>query len=365
MQHNLESISRNFQILGDFIRARPFGNGHIHDTYIAEYNQGGTPVRYIHQRINHNIFRDPPQLMYNIQKVTEHIRKKMVALNISQSSSKTLTLIHSCAGLPYFEDRKGNFWRTYIFIEKGTSYDSVTGPGHVYEAAKAFGTFQLMLSDLSISQLATVIPDFHNTPKRFSSLQQAVEADSYNRVHHARPEIEFAIQQQDMCSIVVDLQKNKELPERIAHNDTKINNVIIDDSSGQGKCVIDLDTVMAGSILYDFGDMVRTATCLAPEDEVNLDKVHVELPLFEALVRGYLNATNGFLQQSEKQHLVLSGKLIAFETGIRFLTDYLQGDTYFKVYRTNHNLDRCRAQFKLVQSIIEQEHLMDKLVAKF
>jgi Ser/Thr protein kinase RdoA (MazF antagonist) len=230
-----------------------------------------------------------------------------------------------------------------------------------FEAARAFGQFQKLLADLPGARLHDTIPDFHNTPKRFAAFQKAIAADSASRVNGAAKEIKFAFEHKPMTNILLDAG----LPERVTHNDTKFNNVMLDDATGEGVCVIDLDTVMPGLALYDFGDMVRTTTSPAKEDEKDLSLVTMQFPMFEALVRGYLSTAAEFLTPAEKRFLAFSGKLITFEIALRFLADHLAGDVYFKVHRENHNLDRCRTQFKLVQSIEEQEHAMNKLVASW
>ena len=227
-----------------------------------------------------------------------------------------------------------------------------------FRPAKAFGRFQQLLAELPAPRLHDTIPDFHHTPKRFSALEQAIAADAAGRAALAKPEIEFALAHQPIAGVLLDAN----LPERVTHNDTKFNNVMLDDATGEGICVIDLDTVMPGLAPYDFGDMVRTTTSPAMEDERDLSKVTMQFPMFEALVRGYLSSAGAFLTNAEKQLLAFSGKLITFEIGIRFLADYLMGDTYFKVHREGHNLDRCRTQFKLVESIERQEEKMDRLV---
>jgi aminoglycoside phosphotransferase (APT) family kinase protein len=229
-----------------------------------------------------------------------------------------------------------------------------------FKAARAFGEFQRQLADLPAPRLHDTIPDFHHTPKRFAALEAAIRADAAGRAKLARAEIDFALAHQPMTRVLLEAN----LPERVTHNDTKFNNVMLDEATGEGICVIDLDTVMPGLALYDFGDMVRTTTSPAKEDERDLTKVTMQFPMFEALVRGYLAAAGGFLTPAEKQRLAFSGKLITFEIGIRFLTDYLAGDVYFKVHRDGHNLDRCRTQFKLVESIAQQEDAMNKLVEK-
>jgi hypothetical protein len=246
----------------------------------------------------------------------------------------------------------------YRFIETAHTYDAATSMGQAFQAAKAFGRFQQLLVNLPAPRLHDTIADFHHTPKRFKALEQAIASDVANRAILVRPEIEFAFAHQSITSVLLDAN----LPERITHNDTKFNNVMLDDVTGEGICVIDLDTVMPGLVLHDFGDMVRTTTSPTDEDEQDLSRVTMQFPMFEALVRGYLTSAGGFLTVAEKQHLVFSGKLMTFEQGIRFLTDYLAGDAYYKVRRDEHNRDRCRTQFKLIDSIEQQEEKMVRLI---
>ncbi|MEI7881569.1 MAG: aminoglycoside phosphotransferase family protein [bacterium] len=355
MKHNLDAIVRNFQILGEFKEAGPYGSGHINDTYCVVFSQGGAAVRYIFQRINHLIFKNPVALMDNIWRVTGHLQCKLER----DQSRRALTLILARDGKPYYRDSDGNTWRAYIFVEKAKTFDAVESPKQAFEAARAFGQFQCLLADLPAPRLHETIPDFHHTPKRFAALERAIEADVCNRAVLAKPEIDFVLRRKDLVSVLLDAS----LPERVTHNDTKFNNVMLDDATGEGICVIDLDTVMPGLALYDFGDMVRTTTSPAREDERDLSLVRMQFPMFEALVRGYLSASGDVLTKAEKQHLAFSGKLITLEIGIRFLTDLLMGDTYFKIHREQHNLDRCRTQLKLVESIEQQEDSMNRLVA--
>jgi hypothetical protein len=362
MSHNIRAVAQQFQIEGRFLSSEPYGNGHINDTYAATYQQGDGARRYIHQRINHDIFKDPISVMENVGRITAYLRHKLLARNLSDVDRQTLTLIPATNNQIYYQDEAGNVWRTYLLIEDAQTYDVVTSPAQAYEVGKAFGNFQKQLDDLPGPRLRETIPDFHHTLKRFQALQAAIEADRANRARSARAEIDFALQHESVAGVLIELQEQGHIPERVTHNDTKINNVMIDNRSGQGICVIDLDTVMPGLALYDFGDMVRTATCLAAEDEQDLSKVFMQMPLFEKLAQGYLEAAGDFLTPAEVDHLAFSGKLITFEIGIRFLTDYLNGDTYFKTHRPDQNLDRCRTQFKLAQSIIEQEDAMTRLV---
>ena len=356
LKHDVRAVARQFQLHGEFLEATPYGSGHINDTYCAVFDQAGVKNRYILQRINHNIFKNPVALMENIHRVTVHLAYK--AGGTSDFSRRVLTLVSTRDGGFYHRDAEGNHWRAYLLIEKARTYDAVESTEQAFKAARAFGNFQKLLADLPAPRLHDTIPDFHHTPKRFANLEKAIEANVAKRCDLARAEIEFALRHKAMCSMLLDAN----LPERVTHNDTKFNNVMLDDATGEGICVIDLDTVMPGLALYDFGDMVRTTTSPTREDELDLTKVGMQFPMFEALVRGYLSTAAEFLTPAEKKLLPLSGKLITFEIGIRFLTDYLAGDVYFKVHREHHNLDRCRTQFKLVESIESQEERMNQLV---
>lgn len=356
MRHDLRAIASEFQIYGHFLSAEPYGTGHINDTYCAVFEQGGTRVRYIFQRINHHVFKSVVKLMGNVSRVTTHLNAK--AGELPDGSRRALSLIPTRDAQSYHVDGEGGHWRVYVFIEGARTLDAVECPRQAFEAAKAFARFQELLADFPPPRLNETIPDFHHTPKRFSALERAVETDPVNRAVLARPEIGFALRRKQMTSTLLEAN----LPERVTHNDCKLTNAMLDDATGEGICVIDLDTVMPGLALYDFGDMVRTMTSTAVEDERDLSKVRAEFPLFEALTRGYLASASRFLTPGEKRLLVFSGRLITFEIGIRFLTDFLEGDTYFKVQCESHNLDRCRTQFKLIESLEQQEEQMEKLV---
>ncbi len=358
--YDLKQIGANFTIHGDFVSSAPYGSGHINDTFSSTYDQGGTQIRYIFQRINHNIFKNPPALMENIKRVTEHQRRKTA--DMDEASRRALTLIETNDGGVYHCDQDGNHWRCYIFIEKAKTYDVLETSGQAYQAAKSFGEFQKTLVDLPGERLHETIPHFHDTPKRYENFEAALKTDKYNRAIAAKTEIEFVQARQTMTSKLLDLNAKGEIPERVTHNDTKLNNVMLDDATSEGICVIDLDTVMPGLALYDFGDMVRTGTSPAAEDEKDLSKVKMQMPMFEALLQGYLSSASEFLTPAEIENLPFSGKLITLEIGIRFLTDFLEGDVYFKTHRDGHNLDRCRTQFKLVESIEDQEDAMMELL---
>jgi len=361
LKHDLQAIAALFALPGRFQSAIPYGSGHINDTYALTCDEGGAPVRYIAQRINHNVFKDPASLMRNIARVTAHQAAKLRAAGATDPR-RSLRIVPSLGGEPFARDAEGNTWRLYVFIERARTYDAIETPAQAREAARAFGEFQKQLTDLPGERLVETIPDFHNTPKRLEALLDAIEKDPLGRVAATRPEIDFILARKELTRVLLDLHAAGAMPERITHNDTKLNNVMLDDKTQEGICVIDLDTVMPGLALYDFGDMVRTATSPRPEDELDLSLIVMQMPMFRALVDGYLSTAHDFLTPAERDHLAFSGKLITLEIGIRFLTDYLLGDTYFKIHREHHNLDRCRTQLKLVASIEEQEAEMNEIV---
>ena len=361
-QHDLRSIAGLFHIYGDFVEAAPYGTGHINDTYAAVFDQSGGPVRYIFQRINHHVFKNPSAVMENVSRVTAHVRQKLEEGQSDQISRRVLTLVPTHDGRMWDRDAEGNHWRCYLFIEKATTHDQIKSPAQAFQAAKAFGTFQKMLADLPAPRLRDTIPNFHHTRSRFDALRQAVQEDACQRAASVQREIDFCLQRESMVDVLLGLQARGLVPERVTHNDTKLDNVMIDDATGEGICVIDLDTVMPGLVLYDFGDLCRTGTRPTAEDERDLSKVEMRLDMFEALVRGYLASAGDFLNTTEKDHLAFSAKLITFEIGLRFLTDYLQGDRYFKIHRDGHNADRARVQFKMVESFERNEQAMAKVV---
>ncbi len=350
------AAARQFQIDGEFVGAQPFGSGHINDTYRVIFQMGGKPTSHILQRINRNVFKNPDALMENIQRVTAHLGTE-VADQLDRDR-RALRLIPTRSGNAWLVDEDGDYWRAYFYISGARTYDAVENPEQAFQAARAFGRFQGLLATLPSPRLHDTIPDFHNTPKRFDALLAAISADTAGRAMLANQEIEFALRREPIAGVLL----NANLPERVTHNDTKFNNVMLDDITGEGICVVDLDTVMPGLAPYDFGDMVRTTTSPTEEDERDLSKVTMQFHMFEALLRGYLSSAGGFLTKEERRLLAFSSKLITFEIGIRFLTDHLSGDTYFKIHREGHNLDRCRAQFKLLESIEQQEERMERLV---
>jgi len=358
----LAEVADRFQIFGSLLEAVPHGSGHINDTYACTFSVAGTRVRYILQRINRRVFPDAGALMGNIGRVTAGLHRRLAESGVADASRCALTVVPSREGRPWVEDAAGDCWRCYLFIEGARTYDTVDNPRHAFEAAAAFGRFQVMLADLEGPRLHETIPHFHHTRERLRRLEQARDRDAAGRSADVTAEWDAIRRRESLVDILVDLHADGSLPERITHNDTKVNNVMIDDATGRGICVIDLDTVMPGLSLYDFGDMVRTATSPAAEDERDLSRVGVRLPMFEALVRGYLSAAGEMLTPVEKAHLVPAGKLITLESAIRFLTDHLDGDVYFKTSRDGHNLDRCRTQLALVADMERQEEDLHRIV---
>ena len=364
MAVDIPFIASKFDLRGTVLEALPYGSGHINDTYRMRVNQGGRIIDYILQRINHHIFPNVPALMDNIQRVTTHIRQKWEAKQ-QDGSRNVLTIVPARDGAPFVKDADGSYWRIYVFIADTASFDFVSEPAQAYEAAFTFGQFQMNLADLGGPALSEPIPDFHNTPKRFQAFLAALKADALNRAASAKPEIDFVLSWQDKLSYVTDGLAKGTIPSRVTHNDTKINNILLDKDTGKGLCVIDLDTVMPGSVLYDFGDEARTSTATAAEDERDLSKVQFRMDMFEGLAHGYLDAVRTMLTGEELRLLSFAGPLMTFEVGLRFLTDFLDGDHYFKIHRENHNLDRCRTQFELVRQMMAAQDKMQSIINKY
>jgi hypothetical protein len=363
-EQQLQEISKRFQIYGEILHAETLKIGHINETYTATYDQGGTRVRYIHQKINKHVFKNPAAVMKNVMRVTTHIRKKLEARKVRDVTRRSLIVIPTRDGKSFHQNGDQEVWRTFVFVEGVETYESVQTPQQAFQAGRAFGEFQHLLVDLPGERLVETIPDFHHTRKRFTALQAAIEKDHYNRAKDAKEEIEFALKHEAVVDVLLDGMAKGRIPERITHNDTKFNNVMLDVLTGEAMCIVDLDTVMPGCALYDFGDMVRTTTSPTLEDETDLSKVKMQMPMFKKLAEGYISTAGQFLTRAEKSHIAFSGKLITFEIGIRFLTDFLSGDSYFRIHRAGHNLDRCRTQFKLVESIERQEEAMQRYADK-
>jgi Ser/Thr protein kinase RdoA (MazF antagonist) len=352
-----------FDCPGELIESVPWGSGHINNTFRATYRYGSRVRRYIYQQINHHVFKDVPALMENISWVTRHLRANFEATGVQDIDRRVLTLVPTRDGNDFHKDDSGNFWRAYTCIENARGIDIVESTGQAFEAAKAFGEFQSQLADLPV-RLHETIPDFHHARSRFDALMKAIEADAVNRAASVKGEIAFISERESLVDSIHDLMASGALPERVTHNDTKLNNVLMDVKTEEALCVIDLDTVMPGSILFDFGDMVRTTTSKVAEDNCDPDKVGMDLQYYEALVRGYLETAAGFLTRKEIEMLPMSGQYITHQLGIRFLTDFLEGDHYFKTSREDQNLHRCRKQILMVRSMEHQFEAMSRTVEK-
>lgn len=355
----------NFQYEGILVDERPYGSGHINDTFlltfaIAEMGQ----IKVILQRMNTEVFTQPVELMENILGVTSYLRKKIIE-NGGDPERETLNVINTTEGLPYFIDSKGDYWRSYKFITDATSYDAVESADDFYQSAVSFGNFQRLLADYPAETLHETIKGFHDTKARFQVFKKAVEDDVMHRADSVRKEIQFVLDHEDVANCFWELQQKGEIPLRVTHNDTKLNNIMIDNKTGKGICVIDLDTVMPGLAMNDFGDSIRFGASTAAEDEQDLDKVWCDMDLFDIYTKGYIEGCGGKLTEREIELLPMGAKVMTFECGMRFLTDYLQGDTYFKIHREHQNLDRCRTQFKLVEDMEKKWYTMQEIVRKY
>lgn len=348
---------KNYILDSEVIECIPHGSGHINDTYLVITEQG---KRYIFQRINTTIFKNKTAVMENISKVTTYL-KEQIKKNGGNPERETLNLIYTVEGTPYYEDATG-FYRMYRFVEGTISKDQVETPEDFYESAVAFGNFQSMLSEFPAEELEETLPDFHNTPKRFDRFCQVVAEDKCGRAHMVLKEIRFVMEHEWLAKELYRLAEEGRLPLRVTHNDTKLNNVMLDETTGKGICVVDLDTVMPGLSVNDFGDSIRFGASTAAEDEVDLDKVSCDLELFRVYTKGFLEGCKGRLTEEEVKALPLGAMTMTFECGMRFLTDFLEGDVYFKIHRPNHNLDRCRTQFTLVEDMEKKRGEMDKIV---
>ncbi len=350
-------INRN-EILGHFdigAVTESYGNGHINDTFLV------TMPRYILQRINTSIFRNPEELMENIENVTGFLREKLGEAG-EDFERGTLQVVPAKDGGSFYKVDDDNVFRVYRFVEGTKSIENSKTPKDLYEAGVGFGHFQKLLADFPVEKLHETIQDFHHTPKRIEALREAIRQDRAGRAGSVQREIDFALENASWADCVVKGMEAGRIPVRVTHNDTKINNILFDRDTGKAVCVIDLDTVMPGSMLYDFGDALRIGGSSAAEDETDLDKVWFEEGAFEAFAKGYLSEMRETLTEAEMALLPLSVKLMTYECGIRFLTDYLNGDTYFKIHREHHNLDRARNQFKLVADIGNKEARLAQLV---
>jgi hypothetical protein len=355
----------NFKYEGRLKRGEVYGNGHINDTFLLVFDIAGMgSMKVILQRMNTDIFLKPVELMENIMGVTAHLRRKIIE-NGGDPDRETLNVIPALDGKPYYRDSRGDYWRSYRYITDATCYDQVEKTEDFYQSAVAFGNFQCLLADYPADTLHETIEGFHDTRARFGAFQNAVKEDVMGRAASVQREIEFVLEREELANYFVSLQEKGELPVRVTHNDTKLNNIMIDNKTGKALCVIDLDTVMPGLAMNDFGDSIRFGASTAAEDERDLSKVSCDMNLFEIYTKGFIEGCAGRLTEREIALLPMGAKLMTFECGMRFLADYLQGDVYFKTQREAHNLDRCRTQFQLVADMEAKWDTMEAIVEKY
>ena len=361
----IEKIAENFQFKGTLVDIRPWGNGHINDTYLMGFEIDNKEcVRYILQRINKNVFPKPEEVMENVVNVTTHLHKKIVE-NGGDPYRETLNIIPAKSGMSYYKESDENYWRAMIFITDASSHDVAENAEEFYQSAVAFGRFQSLLADFPAEELHETIKNFHNTKSRFDTFKKALEEDVADRAKYVKDEIQFVLDREKDASYFVDLIDKHEVPIRVTHNDTKLNNIMIDNQTHEGICVIDLDTTMPGIAMYDFGDSIRFGASTGEEDEKDLSKISCSMELFEAYTKGFIEGCDGKLTEKEIELLPMGAKVLTYECGMRFLTDYLQNDVYFKTSRKEHNLDRARTQFKLVADMEKKWNQMQSIVKKY
>ena len=360
----LESIAAAFEIPGHFVSAAPLGSGHIHATYLVSHQHAGRSLGTVLQRLNRSVFPEPARVMENVARVTAHQHAALAREGAPDAERRALRLVPPRAGGLAHVDASGETWRAFVFVEGAHSHDVVRGPVDARAAAEAFGRFQAQLVDLPAPPLHEVLPRFHDARWRLEQLLEAARADACGRLHEVRGELDFVLRREGVVDRLAALRAAGRLPGRIAHNDTKINNVLFDDASGEAICVIDLDTVMPGLGVHDFGDLVRTAASPTAEDERDLSKVGLREDLFAALAEGYLRGTRAFLTEAERAELGFASRLLTLMVGMRFLADHLSGDRYFRIHRPGQNLDRARTQLRLVASMEERAGRMEEIVGK-
>jgi hypothetical protein len=360
MDYNLKEIFESFTSEGTFLKGEPYGSGHIHDTFRIETKEKDKDD-YIVQRLNNKIFKNIPELQENIQRVTVHLQNKLKSVPGSNIKRESLKLIPAHDGKSWIVDRNGNYWRMYIFISNHRSYNIVDSPDKAFQGGKAIGRFQAMLSDMPGGPLYETIPSFHNIEKRLQTLSNKITENPAGRVDSVKNEISEVMKRAEEMRIILKLGREGKIPSRITHNDTKFNNILLDEND-KALCVIDLDTVMPGYVHYDFGDAIRTVTNTAAEDEKDLTKVKMNIGLFKAYSEGYLSETGKTLNEVEIEYLAFAPRLITYTIGVRFLTDYIDGDNYFKIHHEFHNIQRARAQLKLVMSMEDQYSDMQKII---
>lgn len=361
----VEQIISKFKIYGDFIEAKHFGNGHINETFLVSFDHDGLETKYILRKINNYVFKSPEIVVNNTVNVISHITKKLLEAGEENISKYVMELIETKNSKFYYIDDNKDYWCALVFIKDAYTVEFVETIEQAYQASKAFGRFQKYLIDADISKYNISIPNFHNLENRLIAFDVAIKDNVVGRLEKVTEETELANSNRHLSEKITSLINNNELPIRITHNDTKINNVMLNRETHEGECVIDLDTVMPGTVLSDFGDMVRTSTSPVEEDEKDTSKVTMRLEIFEALAKGYLQELAEILTEVEIKNLIYGAKVIVYEQAIRFLTDYIMNDVYYSVNYSEHNLIRARTQFALLKSIEKQSEEMEKIVKKY
>jgi len=360
LSSDYKTIFEVFAVQGTFATCTPIGEGHINDTFLVKTNETENPD-YVIQRINHLIFKNVDGLMTNILRVTSHLHKKLLQEPAKSGHSLAMRLIETNNHKTYFKDLHGNYWRCFEFVKNSTNHDAPLSPHRAFEGGKALGKFQFLLSDLPGEPLFEVLPDFHNLKKRLENFDRALSQNPVGRAESVKIELEKIQARANEMLLVYRLGEAGKIPVRITHNDTKFNNILFDNSEN-AICIIDLDTVMNGFILFDFGDAVRSLANMATEDEADLFKIHFDLPLYQSFAQGYFAEARKFLTPTEIEHLAFSAKLLTYIMGLRFLTDYIAGDVYYKIAKPDHNLIRARNQICLLESMEENFNKMQDVI---
>lgn len=365
MGSRLEQILFNFQLEGELLGIRPYGSGHINTTYLVQsQKEEGGPKNFILQNINRHVFKEPEKVMANIERITAFLKQKITQEG-GDPERETLTLVSTKSGESFYKTAAGEYWRLYLYIEGARSYEKVHDPHVYYEVGHTYGRFQSMLADFPADKLFETIPNFHHTGKRLSAFEASVAEDKFYRAQSVSEEIRFIRNRAPTAPVLTNLLEAGQIPLRITHNDTKIDNVLIDTQTGKGICIIDLDTVMPGIAMFDFADTVRTGANLAAEDEPDTDRVEFGLDVYEQLAHGFLDANRQNMTTIEIDHLAFAARLITFEQAVRFLTDYLKGDVYYKTDYPLHNLARCGTQIRLLQLMEANQLLMAEIIEKY
>jgi hypothetical protein len=360
MTTHLRELFDHFNTEGSFEFAEPYGSGHIHDTFLVKTYE---PEKndFILQKLNTHVFKNIPQLQNNIERVTKHMRSKLSSIPGSDPDRECLNIVYSKGGKSWIIDKDLNYWRMYVFIPRHRSYNMVDSPEKAFQGGRSVGRFQALLADMGGDPLFDTIPFFQDVGNRLKVFNKTLKNDPVKRKDLVKEEIGFILKRADSMKVILKLGKEGRIPVRTTHNDTKFNNILFDEDE-KALCLIDLDTVMPGYVHYDFGDAIRTAASSASEDEKDLSLVNMNIDLFRAFSEGYISEAADTLNQTEKDHLAFAPILITYTQAVRFLTDYIDGDNYYKIYHEHHNLQRTRAQIRLIESMEEQYQDMVKII---